>query len=235
MTKFGITFNGKHSYKDYGLRVLERKIGNPSKMKRKKRAPYSNEVHDFSGVYGGQEYEERELSYTFQIKEADKLRLNIFETAITNWLTNNNQKTRLLDDYVDGYYFMAEVETAIDYTELQFSGQFSVTFTADSFKKSILPEGHDIFKEFNFLLDYAQDVDFTIEGSKEITLYNNGANIIVPTVIASEPMEIILGNTQFSVPAGKSKHDELVLANLKNNLTIKGNGTISFEFYKELI
>ena len=69
MSRFGITFNGKHSYKDFGLLVKERNIDNPSKIKTKERIPYSNQIFDFSKIYGVQEYEERSISYVFYLKD----------------------------------------------------------------------------------------------------------------------------------------------------------------------
>lgn len=238
----GIKFNGKHSLKDFGLTVSHRDIGYPSKIKRQERVPFSNQVYDFSSVYGGQEYEERSLTYTFNIigrnfggYRKDYRETQILETAVMNWLMNTNGKVILKDDTIENYYFKAELVTNPS-SEFRFIGsELTVEFTAYPFKISELPEGHDIWDKIIFTHDYLQNVDFTVEGSKEITLYNNGASVITPTVIASAPMEVILGNIRFSVPAGRSQHDDLVLANLENKLIITGNGTISFEFYKELI
>src|SRR5690625_2621094 len=96
---------------------------------------------------------------------------------VLNWLVPVNKKIKLIDDYVPGYYFMAEVEEAPDFDELRFRGRLTVTFTAYPFKVSELHEGNDLWDPFNFLLDYAQVTEFTVNGTKEITLYNPGANI----------------------------------------------------------
>ena len=63
----GIEFNGKHSLGDFGLTVSNREIGYPSKIKRQERVPFSNTVYDFSNLYGGQEYEERSITYTLNL------------------------------------------------------------------------------------------------------------------------------------------------------------------------
>lgn len=232
---FGITFNELHSYRDFGLRVLERHIGNPPKIKRKERVPFSNEIYDFSGIYGGQEYEERPLTYIFNVKDYDKIDLSMKRVEVLNWLVPVNKKIKLIDDYVPGYYFMAEVEEAPDFDELRFRGRLTVTFTAYPFKISELHEGNDLWDPFNFLLDYAQTTEFTINGTKEITLYNPGASVLQPKIIASNAMEIIKGNTTFNVPAGESQSHNFILHQGENKMTINGNGTIEFLFYKELI
>lgn len=232
---FGITFNEKHSFRDFGLRVLEKHIGNPSKIKRKERVPFSNKIYDFSSVYGGQEYEERHLTYVFNLRDYDKVNLAIKKIEILNWLMQPNEKVQLLDDYIPGYYFLAEVEEDIDFAELRFRGVFTVNFTAYPFKISELKEGHDLWDPFNFLLDYAQTTEFTVNGTKEVTLYNPGASVIQPKIIASNVMTITKGNTTFNVPSGESQSHDFILHQGENKMTIKGIGKISFHFRKELI
>lgn len=232
---FGIRFNGKHSYKDFGLRVIDKVIGNPSKVKSKERVPFSNQIYDFSGIYGGQEYEERPITYIFNVKDYNKVNMAVKKIDVLNWLMQPNEKIQLIDDYIPGYYFLAEIEEAPDFDELRFRGVLTVTFTAYPFKIGELEEGNDIWDAFNFLLDYAQDTGFDVNGSKDITLYNNGASAVKPVIRASGPMEIIKGSTTFSVPSGESESYDLMLTGLENKMTIKGNGTISFHFRKELI
>lgn len=235
----GITFDGKHSYRDFDLTIAPGKnIGNPSKIKRKERVPYSNEIYDFSGIYQGQEYTERPLTYKFNVVDKynhSKEHFSIMKVAVLNWLMSPNQKTKLKDDAIPGYYFLAELENGAELEENEFDGTLTVEFTAYPFKVSELEEGNDMWDEFNFLLDYAQLTDFEINGSKEITLYNPGINVIKPTIIASSTFEITKGNTTFSIPKGESESYRFVLMKGKNTMTIKGNGSISFQFRKELI
>lgn len=236
MTYFGIDFNGMHSDQDLGLRVLDRRIGKPSKIKRKERVPFSNQVYDFSGIYGSQEYEERLLTYVFQIKDYDsKQRLDTLETKVNNWLMQPSEKIVLRDDNIVNYYFLAEVESATEFEEMRFGGPLTVTFTAYPFRISRLKEGHDIWDDFNFELDIAQVTDFNINGTQTVTLYNPGIASLFPTIEASSSMEIRKGNTTYSISAGESSSLEFELAVGTNRMTITGNGTISFTFYKELI
>lgn len=235
LTRFGIKFDGKHSYDDFGLTVAERNIGNPKKIKIKERVPFSNQVYDFSGIYGGQEYEERPLTYVFNVKDYEKIPLTMKKIQALNWLMNPNEKIQLFDDYIPGYYFLAEVEEAPDFDELRFYGRLTVQFTAYPFKIGELEEGNDIWDEFNFLLDYAQITEFNVNGSTDVTLYNPGINVAKPIIKATAPMQIKQGNKIFTVPIGESQSYDFVLRGLKNKLTIVGNGSISFHFRKELI
>lgn len=234
----GITFDDKHSFKDFGLTLASRHIGNPTKIKRKQRIPFSNIEYDFSGIYGGQEYETRPLTYVFNVVDMynqSKHAFSSLKIAVLNWLMGPNVQTKLYDDAIPGYYFLAEVENGPDIEEYEFDGPLTVEFTAYPFKISELKEGHDIWDEFNFLLDYAQITEFRINGTDEITLYNPGISVLQPKIIASNAMEIIKGNTTFNVSSGESQSHDFILHQGENKMTINGNGTIEFLFHKELI
>ncbi|GIN93318.1 hypothetical protein J22TS1_43690 [Siminovitchia terrae] len=237
MTFKGIEFNGRHSFKDLGLTIKEKSIGNPSKIKIKERVPFSNQIYDFSGIYGGQEYEERTLSYEFNVVEDSNIRSNYEakKTEIINWLSNSMRKGVLKDDDIPGYYFLAEVEEGPEPTDFNSFGTLSVTFVAYPFKIGELEEGNDIWDTFNFLLDYAQSTEFTVSRSSKVTLYNPGANMLKPTIRASAPMTIKKGNATFNVPAGESSSYDFLLVQGANSITITGSGRISFHFRKELI
>ncbi|WP_277680233.1 phage tail domain-containing protein [Gracilibacillus dipsosauri] len=234
MIKLGITFDGRHS-SDYDLRLVNRIIGNPNKIKTKERVPYSNEMYDFSAIYGGQEYEERTLTYTFNVKDYNKVDLELKKTAVINWVMQSNKKIMLVDDYIPGYYFMAEVEDGPDFSELRYNGRITINFTAYPFRISELEEGNDIWDTFNFLLDVAQITDFNVNGTINTTLYNAGVAALYPIIRSTAPMEIVKNGITYTVPIGESKSLDFYLSTGENPITINGNGNISFHFRKELI
>lgn len=237
--RHGITFNGKHSYRDFGVTIAEKNIGYPEKQKIKVQVPFSNIEYDFSEIYGEQTYTHRTLEYTLNVVDLTKPNttesINILETQISNWLLVGGGKRKLYDDSMPGYYYLAEVEGGLDFDELWNHGTLTVQFTAYPFMISELPEGHDIWDEFNFELDVAQVTDFQVNGSLQVILYNVGTPSLTPEIEASSPMQIITDGIIYNVPAGKSKSDEFRLKPGENELTIIGNGTINFLFYKELI
>lgn len=233
----GIEFNGLHSYKDLNLTIADHQIGNPSKIKRKERVPYSNVYYDFSTIYAGQEYDERQLTFVFNIVDSRERNFYIFETEVNNWLMTPNEKTILKYDLIEGYYFLVEAEQAneTDYSIDHNWGTITVNFTAYPFKISELEEGHDIWDDFNFLLDYAQITEYDVSGQQSITLYNNGASIIKPTIRASTAMDIIKDGITYKITAGESQSYDFILHKGENRMTIRGNGHISFHFRKELV
>lgn len=234
---YGIRFNGKHSYEDFGMTIAEKNAGYPDKEKIKAKIPFSNVEYDFSEIYGEQTYSNRSLTYTFNVisKKPTTQKINAIETNLSNWLMNSNGKQRLYDDSMPNYYYLAEVEGGLNFAELWNHGKLTVTFTAYPFMISELEEGHDIWDEFNFELDVSQITEFEVNGSLEVVLYNVGTPNLSPELEATSPMEIVKDGVAYSVPIGKSKSSDFKLITGENDLTITGNGTIKFLFYKELI
>lgn len=236
---YGIKFNGKHSYRDFGITIAEKEIGYPEKEKIKVKVPFSNVEYDFSQIYGEQTYSPRPLTYTLNVLDKNKIntteRINILETKLANWLMNSNGKQNLYDDAMPGYYYLAEVEGGLSFEELWNHGTLTVEFTAYPFMISELPEGHDIWDEINFELDVLQPTEFEVRGELEVTLYNVGAPDLTPTITATAPMTIVKDGITYGIPSGESKSNDFRLVPGENDIKITGTGTISFKFYKELI
>lgn len=235
----GIEFLGKHSYKDFGLSIAPGKsIGIPEKEKIIVKVPFNNKEYDFSQIYGSQPYTSRELTYPFNVFTQGRLTkesMNNKKTQVLNWLMNSNGKQKLLDDSFPGYYFLAEVEGGTSFEENYNTGILTVTFKAYPFMVAELPEGNNLWETFNLKLDVLQDVEFEIDGQKEVTLINTGTPDVFPTIQSTEEMQLTLNGKSYNVNAGTTQKADIPLSNGENNLTIAGNGTIKFIFHKEMI
>lgn len=157
----GFRFMDKHTFKDWNMTFAPGcYIGTPEKKKIKVPIAYSNHVWDFSEIYGSQVYEERPLTYKLNLmtKSVDKMR-NL-KVAITNWLMNSHGKQKLYDDRYPNYYFMAEVESKADISLDSVNAVITVEFIGYPFMIAELPEGNDIWDEFNFELDVMQETTF---------------------------------------------------------------------------
>src|SRR5690625_1386960 len=236
---YGFKYNGKHTFDDFGITVASKNVGYPDKKKIKVAVPFSNVEYDFSELYGDQTYTERPITFVLNVLDKhvlnDTQRVNAIETALANWLMGTSGKEKLYDDSIIGYYYLAEVESNLNFDELWNHGTLTVEFTAYPFMISEEAEGNDIWDTFNFELDVAQITDFEVNGSLEVVLYNVGTPNLSPEIEATAPMEIVKDGVAYSVPIGKSKSSDFKLITGENNLTITGNGTIKFLFYKELI
>lgn len=232
----GFNFLGKHTHKDYGLTLAPGSVvDSPKKKKITVAVPFANHVYDFSEIYGDQVYEERSLTYKLNVAAKSIVGMHQKKVLLTNWLMNSRGKQKLYDDRYPGYYFLAEVIDAAEINIDSTNGVFSVTFNAYPFMIAELPEGNDIWDSFNFELDVSQSLSFIVDGELEVELINAGTPQVIPTIEATADMSIKKGNTTYNVGSGKTKSLDFTLESGVNRLTITGNGTIKFEFYKELI
>src|SRR5690625_517380 len=105
---YGIDFNGKHSYRDFGITIADKNIGYPDKEKIKVKVPFSNVEYDFSELYGDQTYTTRPLSFTLNVldrhRNINTEKVNILETKLSNWLMGSVGKQPLYDDSMPNYY-----------------------------------------------------------------------------------------------------------------------------------
>lgn len=230
----GFKFDGKHT-KEFGMSLKSRSAPTPEEKSITEEVPFMQGIYDFSTILGERFYRNRTLSYVFEVYERNYDHRKVDETVLKNWLMKPGY-IPLYDDHDPGYYYQAKC-TSVEIEDDHKAGRLivNVSFDAYPFMISILPEGHDIWDEFNFELDVSQLVEYTVNGSREINLLNVGSCSVVPTITASSPMEIIKENTTYQVPSGESKSELFRLKIGENPMTVNGNGTIKFTFYKELM
>lgn len=225
--------NNKGSYKDFGITIKSKAIGNPQKKKIKEEVPFMNGTYDFSSIYGEQAYTERELTYVFNIIGLDKTQMNMRKIQVMDWLMEGG-KSPLYDNVIPGFYFLAECED-ISFSEKGRVGELTAKFIAYPFKISDSNEGNDIWDNFNFELDYAQEVKFKVSGSRNIELYNPSSISIVPTIVGKGNITITQGTSNYLFNEGTTKDWRFSLSKGVNNLTLKGSGEVEFIFRKEVI
>lgn len=228
----GFRFNGSHT-SEFGLRLIERTANPPSEKEVKENIPYMQGELDFSDILGVRVFNNRTLSYTFELIDYNYETRKIDETFLSNWLMRTG-KQQLFDDYDRGYYYLSKC-TSVESIDNYYGTNYRITFDAYPFMIGEQYEGNDIWDTFNFLLDVAQITKFNVNGSATVTLYNAGMNTVIPTIKASSPFTIRKDNVTYNIPQGESESHEFYLALGENKLIIEGTGTIEFLFRKELI
>jgi|SRR5690625_774090 len=230
--KNGFTRSGIHT-REYGMWLVNRQAPTPSEKQIIESVPFMQGVYDFSNILGERVYENRSLTYVFEIKQQDYEKRKINQTAIENWLKKDGVAP-LYDDHARGYYYMAKC-TSVNTDDFYGGLRVTTTWDAYPFKISELPEGHDIWDEFNFELDVAIPSEIEVNGTETVNLYNIGMSSKSPKITTTAPMSIIKNGITYNLPAGEIQDEAFRLMVGDNNLTIVGNGTIKFEWYKELL
>lgn len=234
--RLGLIIDGIDIYKKWGINVQARNIGNPSKKKILETSlPYTSYVPDFSELYGGTAYEERTLQYQLNIIGSlpNRTTTQFLEVEFINFIMNKT-KIKLIDEIFPGYYFLAEVRSGTDFAPLFHAGVITVNFDAYPFRIKEAKEGSPYWDDYS-ILDYYQEVNFVINGSKDIQLMNNGSEALYPEVKCSSDMVVKIRNKVISFKSGISTSLDFDLLKGMNYLKVTGNGSIEFEFHKELI
>lgn len=229
---YGITFNGKHSYNDFGFYVESKVIQSPAKKKIKIDVPGMNGNYDFSTVNSNGEitYDTRDLTINFGISSKSKPELYTKYTKFLAWLLDV-PKSKLIFDDISDYYFMAEVETTTTLEQVLKFGKVAVKLIADPFKTGVDYAVDNLWDTFNFEEDYMQTGTFDVVTTKQILLYNPGKATPV-TINCSVAMNIVIYGTTYNLVSGDNKIYGLKLLGLYNYIKINGTGKIKFTFRK---
>lgn len=227
----GFRINDKHT-EDFGLILLSRDIGSPTKNKIKEKVPFMNGEYDFSLMYGEQTFGQRQLVYTFDVSHLTHELLMYKLSELENWLLGTTEVNLHDDDYPDTH-FKAECIDVIR-SDDDWIGEITVKFSAYPFRVSNENE-NDMWDIFNFETGVSQELTHNISNSKVIDIYNNGINKIYPIIVASGDMQLIMDNKTYNIKAGTTNTWLFAFKRGLNRITINGNGTIEFIFRKEQI
>ncbi|WP_278382327.1 distal tail protein Dit [Clostridium tyrobutyricum] len=231
---YGLTFNGKHSFSEFGLYVEKKTINPPSKKKIVDDVPFMHGNYDFStvGSRGEQVFDTRTITVKFALICYTMEELYTKYSQILEWLADCSQ-SQLIFDYDPGYYFLAEVQDAPKFDDLTDNGELEVNFVCYPFRYSTSYMGDDIWDTFNFLTDYTQYTN-TFEITNPFTtvvMYNNG-RAVTPVINCSSPMTLRVNgeDKEYKLNAGDNKVWGLKLKNGKNELIFAGSGTVKILF-----
>lgn len=228
----GISRDGRHT-RDYQMWLVDRQAPTPPEKQIIDSIPFMQGNYDFSDILGERIYENRTISYVFEIKNRHYTNRKTVQTSLENWLMKSGMAP-LYDDHAKGYYYMAKC-VYINTEDATGGLRVTIDFDGYPFKISVLEEGHDIWDVFNFELDVAVINEFNINGIENIDMYNVGSNSRAPKLITTANMIIVKNGMTYNIPAGTSQNESFRLDIGSNPMTVTGNGTIKFEWYKELL
>ena len=231
---FGIIFNGKHSFNDFGLYVEEQHILPPAKIKITASVPFMSGYYDFStiGSNGQQNYAMRTITVKLALLSDTRQGLYVLYTQILEWLIDVGQ-SKLIFDFMPDFYFLAEAQGVPTWDEFVDNGDLDITFICNPFKYSIDYPSNPIWDTFNFNVQVLQDSEFDVVGNKTVIIYNPG-RVVTPIINVNSVMNIILNNATYNLAIGDNTN-MLKLVNDINTITINGTGHIKFLFKEELI
>lgn len=232
----GFKFNGKHINEEFPhLKLVDRSVLPPKETTIKESIIGMQGDYDFSiDIFGERLYENREITYSFNGKESNDLLKSFNKRKLENWLLNGSYMP-LYDDKETNYYYIAKciyVELESDNGVLK--APYTITFEAYPFKIKESVEGSPYWDDYD-ITDYYQKVEYTINGTQQIKMMNTGTTSVAPELELSSQMTLKKDGEQFVVPAGTRTIEDFRFEIGMNRFTVTGNGTIKFNWHKEVI
>lgn len=222
MRLFDSVIIGEHdSYYDFDASMKEREIGEPKKKSIKETVPFSNKIYDFTQINGEIYWEERILTYVFEIMADSPMELERKKQDFKKWIMNIHEE-ELHDPYIEDYHFVATFdEMSCDDSEIEKS-TITVTFTAYPYMISDKTRVYTVN---------------ATEEEQEVKIYVNSCHKITPRFLSEVPFVLQYGYTSYEFDAGLTEHNLIRLKDGLNYVYIKstrGEGKIGISFYEEV-
>lgn len=230
----GIVF-GEFDSKKEKLWLMDRPASSFSEKENKENLAYVQGDIDFSFISGERILNNTTKTFVFHLYKRDYEDRKAIKMYFENILFRQ-RITRLYDDSVPFHYFRGKC-SGVSVVDDHVHNRLIVTIDFDCYPYMIseLPEGHNEWDKLLVQLDVVQDTEFTVDNEKEVVLINSGSVSVSPKVIANNNFSIQNDEFVLSVTPGETENEEFRLWPGENKLTISGNGTIKFEYYRELI
>lgn len=242
LDKYGVTFNGKHTYRDLGLVLLTKTIGLPARTTQIVRPPYSNHPIDYSSLYGHTIYDDREFTCEFMVRDQANLSKEALAnkfTAVITWLEELQGRTPLIDDVAPGYYYLAEPAKAPTWEELLSLGKLTIDWTCNPLRTCVKPEGNTRWNDLNVNYDVSQHTSYQINGATTIHLINKLPEPVQPTITVEGDLTLVVDDQEQHLTDGVYAPVQLayppILKKGATYLAVSGTGTITFTWQKEMV
>ena len=206
----GITIGEKHTYLDFGLKMLSCTVSPPEPKIEEIDIPGRDVPLDVSDFFGEIHYKPRTLTAVFDI-EARSLQSFLYKfSEICNDMHGLIKKIVL--DSEPTYYYEGRIKVSYAKKNTIF---YEVTLSA-----SVAP--------YKMKLEETKE-SFKVSEHLEIRL-NNERKSVIPDIVSDAEFRLVFGKTSAVVPAGEHKVLDLKLAQGTNVITCYGTGNITFVY-----
>lgn len=224
----GVTIGEKHSYNDFGLILSEKIISPPTPKYSKISVPMRDGAIDLTECLGQEvKYEERIITLTFKVVDpiltwAKKI------SEIENYL--HGQKLRIIFDDDLAYCYVGRVSVN-KWTSNKTIGTIVVECKVEPFKYDLYSSAVDWeWDTFDFETGIINETgDLIVDGETTVILICRKKRMF-PTFTASAAMTVTYDGETFNLVAGSQKVYDIILVEGENELTFKGNGTITIDY-----
>lgn len=230
MSGTGVTFGTNHSYKAWGLKLKEIKIGLPEVKTSYVEVPGMNGSLDLTeATFGGVTYGMRTLEFSFDARNCNYKDWSSLITTIASAV--HGQRLPIILDTDPEYYYTGRCELDTKKTN-DVLAQITIQCYCEPYKLNVVASSGLEWEwdSFSFVDGVVRDTkDVRIDaatGWQTLVLvgwqYNSALEILSDTA-----MKIKFGGSLYAISAGKNVLQGIVLTEGKNKLEIQGVGVIT--------
>ena len=225
---------GSYSSADNDMFLISRDAPTPNENEITESVPYMQGVYDFSQLNGGERYfDNREITYQVMLFEQDYSTRKYAEQEIKRQLMPLGIQP-LYDSHDNGYHWLGKCKSVtVEDDEAKGTLSCSIVFDCYPFAISNDDAGADIWDDVYFPHWIFQETKYTVNGSQSISLFNIGSKSAECELIVTGTVNVSGSFGTLNLTDGNYKDTQLVLAMGENKLTLSGDGTIEFKFYRE--
>lgn len=232
----GVSFDGVHSFRDWGLYLRERpKISPPEPKTTYVSIPCRDGDIDISTALtdGEIKYGNREIELSFSTF-GNVPYWPILYSRIQNYL-HGKESMKIIFDNDPAYYYTGRVTVNAMESDHD-RGYLSLTINADPYKKDVVSTVEDwLWDPFSFIGgEISGLINMEVSGSKEIELTGDRETVIPKITVSSGPVTVSVKwksdiNT-VALPIGTHENYDLRIREGKNIITFTGNSRVTFDY-----
>lgn len=224
---------GDYDSRENNMFLISRDAPTPSEKEITESVPYMQGVYDFSTLNFDRYFDNREVTYQVMLFENEYENRKYPEQDIKRSLMKLDIQP-LYDTHDQGYHWLGKCKSVTVEDDAE-KGTLSCTIVFDCYPFAIYnsEEGSDIWDDVYFPHWIFQETKYTVNGSQSISLFNIGSKSAECELIVTGTVNVSGSFGTLNLTAGNYKDTQLVLAMGENKLSLSGNGTIEFKFYRE--
>lgn len=229
MTKpLGILFDDeKHSYDDFGLRIVAINIGFPEVKESKIDIPGADGFLDMTDYFGVR-YDSRKLTIECDVEDKGYSRWASIISQISNYIHGKRRKIVL--DWDSGYYYLGRGSCEYDKDNRVYSG-ITLVFDCQPYKYELTASDDDwLWDPFDFEEGIIRDYkDLSVDGT--LTLPVIGSPMwIVPRITVSSDMQVEYEGVTYQLKAGENYLPDIEIKDGEHVMIFRGKGTVTVSY-----
>lgn len=217
-----ITWNGKHSYRDFGLYVSSPSGDIPKIKDVKVSVPYMNGDYDFTFVNGKPAYSSKVFKIVFKYEGEGPEDLYQKRIAVCDWIMSG-QGGDLYVDSIKGWHYKDVYARVTEYNDRinRNTAKITVEFSC-----------YPLLISDRIMQEYYQAVGTFVEHTFELA-----ADDTIPNFTTTAQAIVKWNNAEYTIPAQSVKYK---LSDIKftrgiNTFQLKGSSELKIECYKEAL